>query len=69
VQIYDAKKPIGITTGQPGEVTAVSDASLTVAAAGGQIEVLRVRPAGGQKISAAAFASSVGLRPGAQLGV
>jgi methionyl-tRNA formyltransferase len=68
VQIYDAKKHVGTTTGQPGEVTAVSEASFTVAAAGGQIEVLRVRPAGGQKISAAAFASSVGLRPGAQLG-
>jgi len=68
VQIYDAKKHMGTTTGQPGEVTAVSDASLTVAAAGGQIEVLRVRPAGGQKISAAAFAGNVGLRPGAQLG-
>ena len=68
VQIYDAQKHVGITSGQPGEVTAVSEASFTVAAAGGQIEVLRVRPAGGQKISAAAFASSVGLRPGAQLG-
>jgi methionyl-tRNA formyltransferase len=55
--------------GRPGEVTAVSDASFTVAAAGGQIEVLRARPAEGQKISAAAFASSVGLHPGAQLGV
>jgi methionyl-tRNA formyltransferase len=69
VQIYDAQKHVGITSGQPGEVTAVSEASFAVAAAGGQIEVLRVRPAGGQKISAAAFASSVGLRPGAQLGV
>jgi methionyl-tRNA formyltransferase len=68
VQIYDAKKHIGTTAEQPGEVTAVSDAGFTVAAAGGQLEVLRVRPAGGQKISAAAFASSVGLRPGAQLG-
>src|SRR5262244_4231202 len=68
VQIYDAQKHVGITSGQPGEVTAVSEASFTVAAAGGQIEVLRVRSAGGQKISAAAFASSVGLRPGAQLG-
>ena len=68
VQIYDAKKHIGTTVGRPGEVTAVSDASFTVAAAGGQIEVLRVRPAEGQKISAAAFASSVGLHPGAQLG-
>jgi len=68
VQIYDAKKHIGTSTEPPGEVTAVSDASFTVAAADGQLEVLRVRPAGGQKISAAAFASSVGLRPGAQLG-
>jgi methionyl-tRNA formyltransferase len=68
VQIYDAKKHLGPTTGQPGEVTAVSDASFTAAAAGGQIEVLRVRAAGGQKISAAAFANSVGLRAGVQLG-
>ena len=68
VQIYDAKKHMSTTAGKPGEVTAISDASFTVAAAGGQIEVLRVRPAGGQKISAAAFASSAGLRSGAQLG-
>jgi methionyl-tRNA formyltransferase len=68
VQIYDATKHMGTIAGRPGEVTAVSDASVTVAAAGGQVEVLRVRPAGGQKISAAAFASSVGLRPGVQLG-
>jgi methionyl-tRNA formyltransferase len=68
VQIYDAKKHAGTTTGRPGEVTAVSEASFTVVAAGGQIEVLRVRAAGGQKISAAAFARSVGLRPGVQLG-
>src|SRR5215467_6891915 len=31
VQIYDAKKHIGTTTGHPGEVTAVSEASFTVA--------------------------------------
>jgi methionyl-tRNA formyltransferase len=68
LQMYDAKKHVGTTTGQPGEVTAVSEASFTVAATGGQIEVLRVRPAGGQKISAAAFVHSVGLRPGTQLG-
>jgi methionyl-tRNA formyltransferase len=68
VQIYEAKKRVGPTTGQPGAVTAVSDASFTIAVAGGQLEVLRVRSAGGQKISAAAFANSVGLRPGVQLG-
>ena len=68
VQIYDTKKHVGTTAGRPGEITAVSEASFTVAAEGGQIEVLRVRAAGGQKISAAAFASSAGLRPGVQLG-
>jgi len=68
VQIYDARKHPGATTGRPGEITAVSETSFTVAVAGGQIEVLRVRAAGGQKISAAAFASSAGLRPGVQLG-
>jgi methionyl-tRNA formyltransferase len=68
VQIYDVKKHVAPTPGQPGAVTAISDASFTVATAGGQLEVLRVRPAGGQKISAAAFASSVGLHSGAQLG-
>src|SRR5262249_33956790 len=68
VQIYDAKQPPRTTAGQPGEVTAISEASFTVATAGGQLEVLRVRAAGGQKISAAAFAKSAGLRPGVQLG-
>lgn len=69
VQLYDAAKQPGTTGGRPGEVTAVSDSSVTIAAPGGQIEVRRVRPAGGQKISAAAYAASAGLRQGAQLGV
>jgi methionyl-tRNA formyltransferase len=68
VQLFDAKKLVGATAGQPGEVTAVDDTGWTVAAAGGQLQVSRVRPAGGQKISAGAFARSVGLHPGAQLG-
>jgi methionyl-tRNA formyltransferase len=68
VQLYDARKLPGNASGTPGEVLAVSEASVTVAAAGGQIEVTRVRSASGQKISAGAFAQQVGLRPGAQLG-
>src|SRR5215470_9438789 len=55
VQIYDAKKHIGPTAERPGAVTVISETSFTVAAIGGQLEVLRVRPAGSQKISAAAF--------------
>src|SRR5437764_1641617 len=68
VQLFDAKKLVGATAGQPGEVISVDDTGLTVAAAGGQLQVSRVRPAGGQKISAVAFARSAGLRPGGQLG-
>jgi methionyl-tRNA formyltransferase len=69
VQLLDARKLVGATAGRPGEVTAVDDAGLTVAAAGGQIQVSRVRPAGGQKVDAAAFARSTGVRPGVRLGV
>lgn len=69
VQLADARKLVGAAAGRPGEVMAVGDAGLTVAATGGQIQVGRVRSEGGQKISAAAFARSAGLRPGARLGV
>ena len=68
VQLFDAKKLVGAAAGQAGEVTAVDTAGFTVAAAGGQIEVSRVRPEGGQKISAGVFAGNVGLHPGARFG-
>jgi len=68
VQILDAKKLAGATQGQPGEVLAIDDAGMTVAVAGGQIQVTRVRPEGGQKVAAAAFAKTAGLRPGVRLG-
>src|SRR5882724_11439374 len=68
VQLLDAKKLVGATPGRPGEVIAVEDAGLTVAATGGQILVTRVRPEGGQKVNAGAFAKSAGLRPGVRLG-
>ena len=67
VQLFDARKLVGAAAGQPGEVTAIDDAGVTVAATGGQLQVSRVRPVGGQKINAAAFARSAGLRPGARL--
>ena len=67
MQLFDAKKLAGATGGRPGEVTAIDDAGMTVAAAGGHIQVTRVR-AGGPKISAGDFAKSSGLRAGARLG-
>jgi methionyl-tRNA formyltransferase len=68
VQLLDAKKLAGPAVGRPGEVTGVDDAGLRVAAVGGQIQASRVRPAGGQKLDAAAFARSAGVLPGARLG-
>jgi len=68
VQLLDAKKVVGAPAGRPGEVTAVDDSGVTIATTGGQIHVSRVRPEGGQKVNAGAFATSSGWRPGARLG-
>jgi len=66
--LHDAKKLAGATHGRPGEVVAVDDSGMTIAASGGQIQVTRVRPEGGQKVAAAAFAKTAGLRAGVRLG-
>lgn len=68
VQIYDARKLVGDTGLEPGVVMAVSDKSFMVAAAGGAIEVLRVRPEGGRKIASGEFIGNVGLKPGVRFG-
>ena len=68
VQLLDARKLGGAASGRPGEVVAVDDTGLTIAANGGQIQATRVRPEGGQKVAAGAFAKSAGLRPGVRLG-
>ena len=63
LQLFDARRG-GETDARPGTVLSVGDNGVEVAAAGGSIEVLRVRPQGGEKIPAGEFASSVGLKPG-----
>lgn len=67
LQIFDCRKT-GASGGAPGEVTAVSGDMVTIAAPGGQIEVQRVRPEGGGKVSAGEFATESGLQPGTILG-
>ena len=68
VLLHDARKLAGATPGRPGEVTAIDESGITIAAAGGQIQVTRIRPEGGQKVGAGAFAKSAGLRTGMRLG-
>ncbi len=67
LQIFDCRKT-GASGGAPGEITAVSGGTVTIAAQGGQIEVERVRPEGGGKVSAGEFAAESGLKPGTKLG-
>jgi methionyl-tRNA formyltransferase len=66
LNIYDCERVDG--GGAPGEVSAVDDQSFTIAAAGGALRVLRVRPEGAGKIAAGEFAASAGLKAGAKLG-
>jgi methionyl-tRNA formyltransferase len=62
VQIFDSAKTSG--SGKPGEVLAVDDKGITIAAGGGAILAKRVRAAGGQKIAAGEYAKSAGLKAG-----
>ena len=67
LQLFDAQRGDG-GDGRPGEILRVGEKGVEVAAAGGSIEVLRVRPKGSGKIPAAEFAASAGLKPGNSLG-
>ena len=55
-------------TGTPGEVVSVSEDGVTVAAEGGSIRLMRVRPAGQGKIAATEWAAQAGITTGTKLG-
>jgi methionyl-tRNA formyltransferase len=73
LQIFDARKHIAAkfsdVKGKIGTVTAIEEKSIRVSVQGGQIEVLRVRYEGGNKIPAPQFCSEVGVSVGTLLGV
>jgi methionyl-tRNA formyltransferase len=72
VRFYEARKhPIGRfaeVSGKPGEICAIGAAGFEVSVQGGRLEVLKVRTEGGDKMPAAAFAASAGLKVGSKLG-
>jgi methionyl-tRNA formyltransferase len=72
IQIFDATKSIfrrfKDVEGHVAEVTKISDASFTVSAQGGHVEVLKAKAEGGKKESGAAVAGALGLRVGSLLG-
>jgi methionyl-tRNA formyltransferase len=67
VQIYDSV--IGDRSGAAASVLAVTDHGVEIAASGGSILVKRVRPKGGKKMDAGAFAKEAGLKEGPRLGL
>ncbi len=62
IDIYDSRR--GTKSGKPGEILAVSDDGIEVAAKDGSILIQRLRAAGGQKVAAAEYAGSAGLSVG-----
>lgn len=62
LDIFDAGKLE--LTGEPGEILAVSDEGISVAAQGGAILVKRVRAGKGAKVAASEFAATAGLKAG-----
>jgi methionyl-tRNA formyltransferase len=67
LQIFDSARLDG-GGGQPGEVMSITGAGFTVAAKDGQIEVKRVRPAGGGKVAAGDYVTASRLKLGDRLG-
>jgi methionyl-tRNA formyltransferase len=68
LDIFDSRRVAGSGTGVPGEVLSLGEEGMVVAAEGGAIRVIRVRPAKGAKMPAAEWAAGAGVRPGDRLG-
>ncbi len=72
LQIFDARKhrarTFGQVRGRIGECVAIGQETMTVSAQGGQIEIWKVRPEGGKKVSAAQFCAEAGVREGTFFG-
>jgi methionyl-tRNA formyltransferase len=68
LKIFDCAKQSGADGADPGEVTAVSDEGITVACADGRIQIQRLRPQDGKKITAAEYLSNTPLKVGDRLG-
>lgn len=68
IRLFDCRKhtvkSFAEVRGKPGELAGLTETSLFINAQGGQIEVMRLKPDGGEKMSAGVYAS--GLAPSAR---
>ena len=67
VQLFESTRIEGVG-GEPGEIVAVGEGRLVVAAGGGHVSVGRARPEGGGKVAADAYAGEAGIAPGIRAG-
>jgi len=68
LDIFDSRCIAGSGTSAPGEVLSLGKEGMVVAAEGGAIRVIRVRPARGAKMPAAEWAAGTRVSPGDRLG-
>ena len=72
LQLFGSRKhhvrTFGAVKGKIGEITQIGAESMRITAQGGQVEVAKVKPEEGKKVSAADWAKSAGLGTGTILG-
>jgi methionyl-tRNA formyltransferase len=68
VKIFDCAKQELAADAPPGRVTAVSGDGISVACADGQIQIQRLRPQGGKKITAGEYLADFAIKVGDHLG-
>ena len=64
ITFFDAEKINEALSVQPGQVTDISEAGVSIATSEGQIRIKRLRAEGGKKIAAHEWAEKVGLKVG-----
>ena len=72
LQLFGSKKHLvrtfGAVKGKIGEIAEIGAESIRITAQGGQVEISKVKPEEGKKVSAAEWAKSAGVAPGTILG-
>jgi methionyl-tRNA formyltransferase len=68
IRFYDAKMTASTTDKKPGEIVAIEEGGLQIAAKGGTIKVGKLRVDKGEKTGPVEFAQSVDLKVGERLG-
>lgn len=68
LRLYESRKHLargfGDVVGKPGEVVAIGEESIMIAAQGGMIEIFKVRTEAGQKLAAAVYARASAMALG-----